>query len=217
MLSLMVNEAHKGVNLTDQYPDFYQELLSNTALRDAFLDALAMLEKADKGLLEELPNTPSTALDFLMKSPARSENSIKAGRTWLMTWKRTVEDLQILFRPPEIAYRADPSLTDDSWFTLLKEEFQTEQAQYAVVLECALLEHQPALNTFIDIAVTFKGQEKLDLFPLKATLRWGTYQEILLIEAEGRLKFGEIPLSIPFDDAFEEIVADLDFSLEAAS
>lgn len=217
MLSLMVNEALKGVDITAQYPDFYQELLTNAALREAFLDVLTLIEKDERGLLAALPNGPVTSLDFLAKPSRQLDEKTGTGQSWLMTWQRTINDLQALFSPPERAYRADPSLTEDPWFTLLQEEFQANQAQYAVVLECALLDDQSALSTVLDIAVTFKGLEKLDVFPLKATLHWGVYQESLLIEKEGRLKFAEIPLDIPFDDTFENITANLDFTLEAAS
>ncbi len=55
MLSLVVDEALQGVDIVKTYPDFYQQLLANAELRQAFLNALEMLEGDQPGESETPP------------------------------------------------------------------------------------------------------------------------------------------------------------------
>jgi hypothetical protein len=48
LLSLLVDETLKGVDVKSVYPDGYQQLLDNPELRQIFLDTLAGLEDEDE-------------------------------------------------------------------------------------------------------------------------------------------------------------------------
>jgi hypothetical protein len=48
ILSLLVDEALKGVDVKTRYPDGYQQLLDNHELRQIFLDSLVGLEANDE-------------------------------------------------------------------------------------------------------------------------------------------------------------------------
>lgn len=215
MLSLVINDTITGIDIATQYPDFYQELLSNPALREAFLDTLEIIEREKAGTLVNLQNNTEVNLDFLSQSSDKETNKVVSQQPWKINWQRTIAQLQTIFSPSELAYRADITLSDDPYFTLLRDEFQIDNAQYAVRLECSLeSDDKQVLCPFLDVAVTFQRVEHLELFPLRATLQWGSYQEKLLVTDEGRIKFSEIPIETVFDDSLEKIISALGFTLE---
>lgn len=214
MLSLVVNDALKGVDIATRYPDFYQELLRDSSLRQAFLDILMIMEEEQAERLTELPEATTPNLSFLSQSANKDIRSVDRQYSWQLHWQRTAEQIFKMFSPFELEARSDTTLYEDSWIILLREDFQVGEAKFSVKLECDLPDDDVQfLATFIDIAVVFQGIDKTTLFPLRATLKWGTYLENLLITAEGRVKFPDVPISTSFD----EILSGLEFTLEAVS
>jgi hypothetical protein len=55
LLSLILDEALKGVDIAARFPNFFQKLLVNTELRKTFLDSLELLEADGNGTLTPLP------------------------------------------------------------------------------------------------------------------------------------------------------------------
>ncbi len=216
MLSLIVSDTLHGANLAQRYPAFYQKLLENRALREAFLDALESVEAENASELVPLPAQTKPTLDFLkLQSPAPIVESASQ-TTWHAVWQRSLEQLQAIFSPPRLAYRADP-LMEDSWFTLLREELITSTTTYEFALECSLAaERENALAASINLAVTLGSPDMQSQFPLRAHLQWGEYDEIIELLEEGRMKFPDIPLTMIFDSATQEIHAGLSFTLESA-
>ena len=200
MLSLIVSGTLNGEILAKRYPAFHQKLLENSELRQAFLDALESVEAERAGEMIPLPGASQTAPSFLSTDSARPVIEITEKNTWRATWQRTLEQLQAIFSPPEMAYRADPSLSDDPWFTLLREEITVSGNQYDVLLDCALSnENDDSLSPSLNLAVTLGSPSESAGFPLRANLHWGEYRESMQVTDEGRVRFPDIPLASVLD------------------
>ena len=214
MLSLMVNRVLKGEDISKRYPAFYRKLLNDAGLRQAFIDALELIEIEQTHQLLPIPNSKKASLTFLTNSPTQSALEILEEHKWRTTWQRTLEQIQAIFSPPELAYRADPSLYEDSWFTLLRDEIDVEGTIYTVALECTLAGDVNAISTYLSLAVTLGTASSKPNFPLQARLQWGGYQKSVRIAEEGRAKFPDIPLNIILDDNHQSIKSGLSLTLE---
>ncbi len=218
MLSLIVSGTLNGEDLAQRYPAFYRKLLGNAELRGAFLDALESIEIERTGQQESMPGAFQTNLDFLKDLPASPVIETFDKRSWRATWGRTLEQLQSIFSPPEMAYRADPSLSEDPWFSLLREEMTTQGVTYDVILDCTLSDKQEeSLSTFLNLAVTLGSPSESTGFPLRAALQWGDYQQSVLIPDEGRVQFPDVPLAAVFDQTDSQLKAGFQLTLETAS
>lgn len=218
MLSLIVNGVLNGENLAERHPAFYKKLIENPELRQAFLDALESVEAERSGREAALPEEAEVKLDFLRSVPAPPAVETLEGRNWRATWQRTLEQLETVFSPPDLAYRADGDLFEDPWFTLLRDEIAIEGVTYDVVLDCTLsTEKESSLAALLNLAVTPGKNSGLAAFPLRASLHWGDYQGSILVEEEGRVRFPDIPIAAVFNQADLQVRDGLRFTLEAAS
>lgn len=209
MLSLIANEAVKGVDIAKRYPAFYRRLLNSANLRRTFLDVLQMLEAATADPM------PRADLSFLNRPTPPPVVEMSGQDTWRVVWRRTVEQLQGIFSPPELAYRADPDLFEDPWFTIVKEEIEIEKSLCAIALECTLSgDMDNALSTFLNFAITFGSPVPASQFPIRANLAWGQYNETVSVSAEGRVRFPDIPFALIYDDQSQKIKSDLNLALE---
>jgi hypothetical protein len=206
MLSLIIDEVSKGVDIQTRYPTFYRKLLANAELRQAFLDALEILES------EPAPvNLPAADLSFLKETPRREMPG--AGRR--VTWSQTLAYLQSLFSPSELVYRSDADLFEDAWHTLLRGEGQLDETVYTVQLDAALAEEpDDALSVVLTIAISLAMAQTETPMPLHASLQWGSYAESIRIDAEGRTRFPNVPLSAVFDDEYKRIQSGLSLTIE---
>lgn len=217
MLSLMVSGTLNGENLAQRYPEFHRTLLQNAELREAFLDALESIEAERDGILVPMP-APETRLDFLNRQPPAPNVIHKDEENWSILWQRPLEMIQAIFSPSELAYRAEQSLIEDPWVMLLREEMQVSGKTYSIVLDCIPAEEQEnALAVFISLAVTPGASGEPAKFPLRAVLRWGGYQQDVMIQSEGRTKFPTIPFDHIFDLATGSLTDGLSLRLETAS
>jgi hypothetical protein len=218
MLSLIVSGTLNGEDISRRYPAFFGKLLENAGLRQAFLDALESVEAERAGELIPMPGVSRASLDFLTHQPASPiiENFDK--QKWRAIWQRSLEQIQSIFSPPELAYRADPSLSEDPWFTLLREEMVAEGITYDVVLDCTLSnDKEDTLSPYLSLAVTLTGPAERVGFPLRASLQWGEYQESVLISDEGRVKFPDVPIAAVFDQTGSQPQSGFSLMLETAS
>ena len=69
MMSFMVSEAARGVDLAECYPVFYRRLQEEPDLRERFEDSLDLLRRSQTNTLEPLPGPPSRDLSFLHTRP----------------------------------------------------------------------------------------------------------------------------------------------------
>jgi hypothetical protein len=216
MVSLIVDETIKGVDIKIRYPDFYQKLLSNTELRQVFLDTLESIEAEKQGEMVALPSGDKPNLAFLTrKSQQPGIHKLDRDR-WQIILQKTIQQLQDIFSGgPALAYRSDANLFDDSWFTLARGEVELEGTSYSILLECGISkETEEALSAFLNIAMTLETANASLPTPIHVTLQWGKYSETLTIAKEGRTRFPDIPFSDSFDAQDQKIIAGLDLILE---
>ncbi len=214
MLPLIIEEANKGIDISKRYPNFYKKLLNHPDLMRAFLNVLESMEDEEEN--QPIPWTTSSAvkLDFLVGSFSKPI-FVRLGDAWKIGWQRTIEQLQAVFSASELAYRSDPSATEDLWFILLRDEVDLDGILYTVALECTFSdEQQHALAPFLNVAVTVGAVAKRPPFPIQISLQWGTYMATIQIDEEERAKFPDIPLPAVFDKEYENVNAELNLTIE---
>jgi hypothetical protein len=215
MLSIIVDEAYRGIDISKRFPTIYRKLLNNANLRQAFIDILESLEKEGENELVAFPNKPNINLNFLKKHASKPIFEIIDQDNWRISWLRTFEQLQEIFSPHEFVFRLDADLVEDPWFTLLRKEFEVGKSRYTIVLDCTLSEKgDEVLSPYLNIAVTLGATSDGPKFPIHARLQWGAYEERIFIAEEGRIKLPDIPLSTTFDKEFNLVESELNFTLE---
>jgi hypothetical protein len=213
MLSLIVGEAANGVDIETRYPDFYRKLMENAALRQAFLDTLALMEAEKAGDFAPLPAGGEPRLDFLRKETTQPIQ--KKRQAWQVVLHRTIQELKTVFSPPRLAYRADANYYEDNWFTVLRDDINLAGSNYSVLLECGISkETDNALVTTLTIAMSLEKRPAAPAFPITATLRWGKYEGRQTILYEGRVSFLDISFDAILDPQNREITSGLNLVLE---
>jgi hypothetical protein len=218
MLSLMIDEVLKGVDISMRYPTFYRKLLKNAELRQTFIEVLESMEKEEKFELTAVPEFSKPSMAFLINQKPKSIVEKFGKNQWRITLQQTIDQLRAIFSPPELVYRSDPNLYEDPWLTLLRGEIEIAGSIYTVLLECSLAEEvDNALAVSINIAVSFESSSDLSQPPLYATLQWGSYDETLTISEEGRSRFPYISLPAIVDEGQQLVKADLNLILETVT
>lgn len=214
MLSLLIDETLKGVDIKTQYSDSYRALLNNPELRQIFLDTLQSLEAQAENRLEPLPVGAKLNLDFLRKKQPQKQPGEQP--IWKVSLQRTIQQLKDIFTPPQLDYRADANFYEENWFTLLREEVEIGGCSYSIWLECGISEEtEQALSALLNIAMILETKAT-PASSLRATLCWGNYAETLTILGEGRARFRDIPFSDTFDQQSHEILSGINLLLEVA-
>jgi hypothetical protein len=216
MLSLIVSEVLSGEDISRRHPALYRRLLASGELRQAFLDLLESVEAERDERMARFPGA-LRSLDFLQIHPDKPSLEFFDRDRWRTTWERSLEQLQALFSPPKLAYRADPEELEDPWFTLLRDEVQAGGTSYAVALECTLSsEIDRALAGYLTLAITLESPDAGSPFPLSASLSWGAYEGSVLINEEGRARFPDIPLATILEKEGPDLGAGLRLVLQKA-
>jgi hypothetical protein len=215
MLSLIVDEASKGIDIAERYPEFYKKLLDNSNLREAFLDTLESIESSEDKELISSPSKSSKKLSFLKEWEPQATIA-KLGNKWRASWQQRIEQLQSIISLVQLATRSDPMIYEDPWITILRSETEIEKVKYTIFLECTLSKKdEEALSPFLNVAVTLGTDPKPSYFPIRSTLQWGTYEETIDILEEGRAKFPDIPFKLIFDEEIKHINAELRLTIES--
>ncbi len=214
MLSLVVDEAIKGIDIAERYPEFYKKLLANASLREAFLDALESIELSEKKELISSTSKSATKLSFL-KALEPQPIIAELDNKWRASWQQTIEQLQFIISPTQLATRSHSMIYEDPWITILRSEAEIEEVIYTIFLECTLSKNdEEALSPYLNVAVTLGTAPKPSYFPIRSTLHWGTYEEVIEILEEGRAKFPDIPFKVIFDEEIEHINVGLSLTIE---
>lgn len=209
-LSLMVDEALKGVDIRSHYPTFYTRLLKSFALRQQFIEAILLLKQPALPEAESLFAVTHADLAFL-HSPSPAPHM---GETqWHVILQQTKEQLMSVFFPPRVVFRAGAAALADAHYTLLRSEFAVNQTLYTLLLESTLHENRAdALALFLNVAVSDGS-----LRPMHASLHWGGYAAEATLSAEGRTRLPDLPISAAFDVDQQQIQADLNLTLTSAA
>lgn len=226
MLTLAVNDALEGVDISLHYPDFYQKMLADNELRQAFLESLELLTHSRAGTLLPLPFPASQSLTFLQANPVVPGSSrieqTGPGR-WRILWRRTLAEIQaILFDSSPLtnspAFRGPtplPTGLEDPWFTLLRSEVEVEAYRLSVLLQATQLADRPsALELFLIVGVLPLANGTEAAPPLRANLRWGNYGQSALLDTTGQATFSAVPFNTILTPDHKAVKDHLYFSLE---
>ncbi len=165
--------------------------------------------------MEPLPKRVHSGLAFLRGQATGRDIEALDQENWRTTWQRTLEQLQAIFSPPKLAYRAEPTMLEDAWFTVLRDEIEAGGVVYAVMLEGTLVGGgEEAFASFLTVAVTLGRELQQAAFPLRASLDWGEYRQSITISQEGRARFPDIPLAAIMDANTSRINRALKLTLE---
>ncbi len=216
LLSLAVDDALRGVDISIRYPLFFQQLLVDQDLRQAFLDTLEALES------QTIPvsASPKPSLDFLSTPPLQPMLEFVSPIQWRLVWQAALDQIQQIFFSADQfqpAYRSDDYL-EDAWFTLFRNEIDIDQAHVSVVLEAVRLIATPdQLQLHIAVGVTPDPTATPDRLPdLRAQLMWGAYDQAVTITQRGRATFPPLPLKLVLDETHQRITSDLQLIVEPA-
>jgi hypothetical protein len=182
MLDQIVSAILQGEDVTRRYPEFHRKLLENAALREAFLDALDSVEAERDGRLVPLPSNAHASLSFLEQQASPAVFELFEPDRWRATWQKSMVQLQAIFSPAKLAYRADP-LIQDPWFVLLREEITTTKGtSFDVELSCTLGDQaENSIAAYLNLAVMLETPAAQAPFPLRVRLQWGEYTESVLL------------------------------------
>lgn len=209
MLSIVVNDALNGVDIAKRYPSIFNKMLQDEEMRESFIDAIETVEKGQK-----LPTSPAVNIDFLSTLSLRPSLEIINKENWKVQWRRTIEQLQAIFSPAELAYRSDPSLYDDPWFTLLRDEFEVEGEAVSVVLDGTISEKDDdSIEVILKVALIDLATEEEIIPNLRGVLHWGEYQGETKVSAGRGGVFPPLTISTILDSSRENVIAELQLDL----
>jgi hypothetical protein len=213
MLSMVVDDVIRGVDIAKRYPSFYQKLIQNMELRRLFLDVLESVEAEQKEEFIALPELGKSSLDFLSKTPLEPTITKFGNRSWQVKWQRTAEQLQTIFSPPGLAYRSAPDLFEGPRFTLVQEEVEVEGSSYEIKLECG---PSMDLDDSFSISLTAISENSTGelQIPIRVTLIWGSYHESIILSEQGKIILPDISVTDIFDNVKENVSAELNLILE---
>lgn len=213
MLSFIVSESARGVNLAGHYPAFYRRLQEDPALREQFQDSLDLLLRTQANTLEPLPGPPSQDLSFLKTRP-RPECSLESTESggWDVILKLGKTQLNTLFSPlpvePATRYSLRIGLDEDNWFTLFRETVETSEGSWRVVLEGTPIDESEDALKLAVMVMPVAEQNKKRLC-LRATLIWGECAATVAVDEQGRASFPWIRLESVLDESRIGISDDL--------
>lgn len=199
MLSLVINDALEGIDITRRYPTFYRRLLADPHLRQIFLDAIELLGESEAGELDPLPEPAKIDLSFLATDENEATSLPSPAERLRITLTRTRQQLRDLFAPPPAAVPMRDALTglEDDYIILLRSNVPTEQGEFEVILEGR---RPAAANALLPLVMVIPPEDAVSPLPLEATLQWGSYRETKPLDPHGRASLPPLPLEAILDE-----------------
>ena len=209
MLSLIIDQVQKGADLAERFPSFHQALTNNPALLTAFLDILELVD-VDPTTLDGFVPPSKNALAFLQESRASSSIEVHSPSNWKIELKQTLENLQKVFSPAELAYRDLLSIFESKWFTLLREEIKFDHSNLEVVLDATISDKkEDSLEVLLHVIAYPLTEDITDPEAVSASLSWGKYHHASKLVLDSHHHFPLIAFEKILDSAFKNITADL--------
>ena len=213
MLSLVLDDFEKGVDIRSRYPSFYEHLLDNPDLRDILLDILELLVDpgtvAPETMIDRLPN-----LDFLgLKSPQAVIEIRATG--WQAVWRLTARTLTELFSPEPEALLRSGELLEDPWIVLIRNEIEVPTGSLLVNLEVTQNIHQPDILIAM-ISLFNRDSDAIPPPPVEASLVWKDYHQTVTLSAAGPDRFPDVSLQDVYDSVSGSFSGDMIFTLTDA-
>ena len=193
MMSFMVSEAARGVDLAERYPAFYRRLQEEPDLRERFEDSLDLLRRSQTNTLEPLPGPPNRDLSFLHTRPRPERTPIVTEEGgWGMTFTLYAAHLNRRFfssqAEPVTRHGLGIGLDEDNWFTLFRETITGEDGSWSIVLEGTPEDGVKAGLHLVVMVLPIIESEKAEVC-WQATLTWGKYTATVVMGKNGRANF----------------------------
>ncbi len=213
MMVLIVQDALHGVDVPRKYPEAYRRLLSNSYLRQTFLDLLAAL---DPNQPQDAPLMPKPDLSFLHTAVSPQPTIHHTPSGWQAAWRLLGDYLTRRFPAPmSPVYRsAYDDLLSEQNVTLLEDAFAVAGLQLDILLEANVDIENPDAPTLSLSVAAFSGTEPP---PLQAILTWGAYQATAVLDTYGQAFFPPLAVATVLDETGQVISADLHLVLQPAS
>lgn len=217
MMSFMVSEAARGVDMAARYPAFYRRLQEEPSLREQFQDSLDLLLTTLTNTLEPLPGPPNRDLSFLQTRPRPECTLITAERGgWGMSFILCAEQLNHRFFPqpvePVPRRGLEIGLDEDNWFTLIRATLAVDVSSWSVVLEGTPVGGME--STLHLVVMVIPGQEREnENAGWQANLSWGNYEATVVIGGNGRASFPFCNMQWVLDESQPAYMSDLSLQL----
>lgn len=211
MLSLIVDEALQGVDIEQEYPQFFAKMLRTPSLYEAFVDSLEMLEDERDGKSEPLPFPPSRDLSFLANLNPKRKISQPSPTSWQITFQQTIQQLQQVFGflTPAPLMRHD--FEEDGPIILFRDRLELAGRSLNLLLEG----EQPTPET---LQLFVKLGNMAPLRPeIQLHLTWAGYDQQLILTPPGRYPLPPIPLATVWDESQRSFTAGLQLELKLAN
>ncbi len=219
MLTLLVDEALRGVDITRRYPQLYRALTRNPELHREFVESVELLTASRDVNWNPMPDRPEVELDFLAAVGPLPQVEQLEGRRWRVSWRAKVEELQHLLglgglRP---AYRGDADVWDEDGGrrTLLRSDAIVAGQELDVLLE---MQEPGEGEESRPLFLTVTRADAQSAWPvLDASIRWGGYRGAARLEEEGITQLPPATADEIFDPQRGGLLGDLLLMLEVAA
>lgn len=213
MLSLVVDDFSRGVDIRDRYPGFFERMLNNPELQTAFLETLEILAEAGT---EDPEPVPRSVPDLGFLAVRLPEPVIEVTPTgWQAAWQLTAQTLTQLFAPRIGKPARSDDFLEDPWFILIRSEIRIAEHQLLVNLEATQDIDRPE-TLLLQLGVFDLGPDAAGPPSLEAGLSWKTHRHRLRVRDQGPAAFPEIKLIDLIDPQTGAFNADIRFSLQLA-
>ena len=214
MLSLVIDDFSKGVDIRSRYPIFFDRLLENPRLRTAFLDTLEIIAQAGSGEPDPVGAT-STNLDFLASQLPKPTIELTAD-SWRAAWQLDALTLRRLFSPLAGELVRGDDLLEDPWFVLVRSEMQVAGLRLLVNLEAAQDIDEPGtLN--LQLAVFETDPASPPAPALEASISWNAYQHTIPLREIGPTQFPAVAIEDVMDPRSGAFTGDIHLLLQPAT
>lgn len=196
MVSLVIGDALQGVDVAKAYPRFFEKLLTNVGLREAFLEGLISLEETETLARPEREAAAEVSpLGFLRTATVRPVLEVDAGGGWRAQWQQLKETLDWLLSPGQqrmgMAWRSGEAVIDEGYRALLRSEALVGEQTLHVALDGRQpIETPDVLEVVLMVAAEGEGETG----PLRARLAWGMYEDTAVLDEWGEATFAPVPL-----------------------
>lgn len=204
MMSFLVSEAARGVDIAERYPAFYRRLQEEPGLQERFQDSLELLLRTQTNTLIPLPGPPSHDLSFLHTRPRPTSSLIPPDNVhWGMTLALSAEQLNRRFFPfqvePATRHGLGIGLDEENWFTLIRETVSVADNAWSIVLEGTPVDETEDVLQLAVIVIPARDSEN-GPGGWQATLTWGIYEATVVLNERGRAIFPKFHLDGVLDE-----------------
>ena len=201
MLSIIVDDALNGVDISKRYPAFYAKMLIDDELRTAFLDTLEILEMSRRGELLEYDGPQTIDLSFLEKTNPKIKVRNFAKNKWQLILHSSLYQLRKMFddTSPQLAgaYRSDDLLSGEKFLTVMNGVVEVGDQEVEIKVDIGKNPLEP--EHLKPIVVVFVDEEMTA--SLEATIKWGSYEETVRGNQLGLVRFPAIRTDQVYDSA----------------